>query len=123
MNTIKKYDAYLTFEALTADQSQKVQSLFDTQDLLVTLDPDALEFEFNGRDLSDYVVHVFQEVAKVIKAADGEIRCEMDDDDWRDPKYKFFTIRDGVLWEQAGELVRCEQVQPSEWAPPTDDVV
>jgi hypothetical protein len=49
-----------------------------------------------------------------VNIADGEIRCEIDDDDWPDPKYKFFTIRDGKLWEQAGEIVRSNQVKPTE---------
>jgi len=118
MNTIKKYDAYLTFAELSDEQSQKVRSLFKAQDLLVTLDSDAMEFEFNGRDLSDYVIYVFQEVAKIIRTADGEVRCEVDDDEWPDPKYRFFTVRDGVLWEQTGEIVRYEQLQPSKWSPP-----
>lgn len=118
MNTNKKYDAYLTFTTLSDIQVEKIQSLFKSQDLLVTLDPEALEFEFSGRDLSDFVVHVFQEIATIIQRADGEIRCEVDDDDWADPKFRFFTIRDGLLWEQRGEIVRCEQVRPSEWSPP-----
>ena len=118
MNTIKKYDAYLTFKTLTDGQSKQIRALFDAQDLLVTLDHDALEFEFNGRDLSDFVVHVFQEFAKVVHVADGEVRCEIDDDDWRDPKYSFYTIRDGILWKQIGELVRREQIEQFEWTPP-----
>ena len=40
------------------------------------------------------------------------------DIDSPDPKYKFFTIRDGTLWEQTGEIVRNEQVKPVEWTPP-----
>jgi len=83
--------------------------LFDAQDLLVILGRDALEFGFNDRDLSDFVVYVFQDFAKVIHIADGEIRYEIDDDDWRDPKYSFYTIRDGLLWKQADELIRRKQ--------------
>ena len=89
--------------------------------MLVTLDEDALEFEFQGRDLSDFVVHVFQEVAKVVHDANGEIRCEIDDDDRTDSEFIFYTISKDVLWEQHGKITRSPEPIQTVWTPPSDD--
>jgi hypothetical protein len=118
MNILKTYDTYLTFHGLTTERVRQIQALFQDQNLVVNIDSYGLEFDFQGRDFSDYIVHLFQQVASIVNFADGEIRCELNDGDSPDPKYKFFTIRDGTLWEQTGEIVRSEQVKPVEWTPP-----
>jgi hypothetical protein len=83
----------------------------------VTLDEDALEFEFVGRDLSDIVVFVFQETAKVLHNAEGEIRCQIDGDDKPDPEFRYYTIRDDILWEQHGIIVRSNEIKKTVWTP------
>ncbi len=118
-NTIKSYDAYLTFNTLSKEAFEQIKNLFKQQNLLVTLDNDALEFEFAGRDLSDYVVHLFEEVAKILVSANGEIRCEVDDDGDVDPTFLFYTIRDGALWKQRGKIVRSPELVKSEWQAPS----
>jgi hypothetical protein len=62
---------------------------------------------------------VFEEVAKILVSADGEIRCEIDDDADLDPTFLFYTIRDGALWKQRGEIVRSRDLVKSEWKAPT----
>ena len=119
MNTIKTYDAYLTFKSLTTADVARIRDVFARQNLLVTLDDNALEFEFAGRDLSDFIVHIFQQVAQIVRDAEGEIRCEIEDDDYPDPCFIFYSIRQGVLWEQHAKVVRAREQSRTVWNPPS----
>ena len=108
MNKIKTYDGHFVFSKTSVEKNRDIQSIFDKHDLLADIDLEAVEFEFAGRDFGDRIVYAFQEFARVIDSADGELRCEIvdDDDDEIDPRYIFFTIQDGLLWEQTGTIIR-----------------
>jgi hypothetical protein len=108
MNTIKRYDAYLTFSKLTSEKQDAIRQLMDAQGLDVDLFDNALEFSFEGRDVNDKVVEVFAQIDVLLHEASGEIRCEIDDDDYQDPTFEFFSITDSHLWKQSGKIVRTE---------------
>ena len=105
-NTVKRFDAYFTFDGLTSEQQGTIRKLMDAQGLDIDLFEDTLEFNFEGRDLSDQVVEAFAKIALTIHEATGEMRCEIDDDKCLDPTFEFYTIADSRLWRQSGRIVR-----------------
>lgn len=120
-NTIKEYDAYLTFDPIASEKVERVQQLFREQDLLAEVDGSSIEFEFSGRDLSDYIVKVFIQVAEVVEEASGEVVCEIEDDDYKDPSFKFYSISDGKLWIQNAVISRSEDIVEASWHPSLDE--
>jgi len=118
MNVIKKYDAYLTFETLSAQQQAELNAVFAKRELQIELCGHTLTFEFEGRDVSDCVLFVFAEAARIVRNANGELRCEIDDDEFPDPHYSFFSLRDGRLWQQDAQLVRSDSASEVRWKPP-----
>ena len=110
MNTIKRYDAYLTFPQISTGQQEEIRQVIEEEGLEIDVFDNALEFRFEGRDLSDKVVEAFVKIASILKQAEGEIRCEIDDES-QDPHYQFFTISESQLWRQSGEIVRSDEKQ------------
>lgn len=108
MNTVKRYDGYLTFPKIASEQQEEIRRLMDAEGLDIDVFEDALEFTFEGRDLSDKIIEVFASVALILQSASGEIRCEIDDDECLDPTFEFYTIEDSQLWKQSGKIVRVE---------------
>lgn len=109
MNILKRYDAYITFSKIGKQQQEAIRSVMDKQGLDIDVFEDALEFRFEGRDLSDLIVNSFAEIATVLKDASGEIRCEINDGESIDPTFRFFTISDSRLWMQTGKIFRSER--------------
>jgi len=111
MNTIKEYNGYFTFRTIAAEEQDAVRSLIAAEGLTLDIGANHLEFSFAGRDLSDCIPRCFKRVASVLREADGELRCEIDDDEANDPAFRFFTIKDSRLWIQCGEVVRSSIVE------------
>ena len=106
MSALKEYDAYLTFSPIShADQQQIVRLLAD-HGLEIEVYENALEFSCEGRDSNDNVVKIFVAIAQILRNAEGELRCEIDEDDEVDPRFEFFTIANSKLWKQSGRIVR-----------------
>ena len=107
MNEIREYDAYFTFLKMSDEQVQEVNSYFKEHNFIVDVSSESLEFESTGRDDDRLVLDLFKKFAKLVKSAEGELRCAIDDEK-EDPHFEFFTIKDEQLIRQMGYIVRDE---------------
>jgi hypothetical protein len=105
MSEIRTYDGYFTFKILSREQADHLDDLFAESGIEVDLALQSLEFSWMGREREHQILKLFMEVAKTIGDGEGELRCEIDDDQV-DPHFEFFTIRQGQLWLQRGSVVR-----------------
>lgn len=105
MTEIRTYDGYFTFSMLPRQQADVLDELFAEAGLEVDLALQSLEFSWMGRERDQVVVKLFTQVAAILGEAEGELRCEIDDDQ-PDPHFEFFTIRGGQLFLQRGTLAR-----------------
>ena len=58
---------------------------------------------------------MFKEVARVLKDTIGELKCEIDNendenDENDDPRFEFFTIKQGELLVQRARIVRDAEI-------------
>ena len=70
--------------------------------------PRMIEVEFTGRGTNRVVERTLLQLAPILGNAQGEVRCEVSGDIdqlW----FEFFTIRNGRLFRQRGEIVRAPQ--------------
>lgn len=110
MSTIKTYDAFLKLDGIGKQRITKILKIFEEKELLIILEPKVLQFGYEGQDLDDSIVEIFKQVAEIVRNAKGELTCVFEEKKRKDPYFKFYTIRDGKLWQQDGELVRSEDV-------------
>ncbi|MFC5457359.1 hypothetical protein [Prosthecobacter fluviatilis] len=111
MSEIRTYDGYFTFKILSREKADQLDDLFAENDIEVDLALQSLEFSWMGRERDHVILKLFKEVAKTLGEAEGELRCEIDDDAV-DPHFEFFTIKQGQLFLQRGKLVREGELIP-----------
>ncbi len=111
MNEIRTYDGYFTFKILSRKEADHLDDLFAENGIEVDLALQSLEFSWMGPERGNVILKLFMEVAKTIGDAEGELRCEIDDDQV-DPHFEFFTIKQGQLLLQHGKLVRESELIP-----------
>ena len=111
MNEIRTYDGYFTFKILSREKADHLDDLFAESGIEVDLALQSLEFSWMGRERENGIQKLFMEVAKAVGEAEGELRCEIDDDAV-DPHFEFFTIKQGQLLMQRGSLVREKEFIP-----------
>ncbi len=105
MSEIRTYDGYFTFKILSREQADHLDDLFAESGIEVDLALQSLEFSWMGRERDHTILKLFMEVAKTLIDAEGELRCEIDDDNI-DPHFEFFTIKQSQLMLQRGNLIR-----------------
>lgn len=105
MSEIKTYDGYFTFGLLSREQADHLDELFAESGIEVDLALQSLEFSWMGIERDHQILKLFMAAAKTLVNAEGELRCEIDDDAV-DPHFEFFTIKDGQLLLQRGKIVR-----------------
>ncbi|WP_395736910.1 hypothetical protein [Prosthecobacter sp.] len=105
MSEIRTYDGYFTFKILSRDQADHLDELFAEAGIEVDLALQSLEFSWMGRERDRVILTLFMEVARTLGEAEGELRCEIDDDQI-DPHFEFFTIKGGQLLLQRAKVVR-----------------
>ncbi len=105
MNEIRSYSGYFTFVGISGEQKDRLAWVLGETSFEIDLTDRTLEFEAVGRDEDRLVLKLFKRVARVVKNADGELRCEIDDES-PDPHFEFFTINGGELLMQRGRIVR-----------------
>jgi hypothetical protein len=108
------YSGCLIVSGLSAEMVAEIEALgkdnpmFDVSQAMI-------EIEWRGRDTNLVVVRILQKLARIVRNAKGEVRCEIAGDVdqlW----FEFFFIRDGRLFRQRGDVVRRpeeEVVEPS----------
>ncbi len=111
MTEIRTYDGYFTFKLLSREKADHLDDLFAESGIEVDLALQSLEFSWMGRERENSILKLFMEVAKAVGEAEGELRCEIDDDAV-DPHFEFFTIKQGQLHLQRGKLVREGELIP-----------
>lgn len=111
MNEIRTYDGYFTFKILSREKADYLDDLFAESGIEVDLALQSLEFSWMGRGRGDVILKLFVAVAQTLIDAEGELRCEIDDDNV-DPHFEFFTITQGQLFLQRGSLVRDGELIP-----------
>lgn len=105
MSEIRTYDGYFTFKILSREQADHLDNVFAESGIEVDLALQSLEFSWMGCERENVIVKLFMQVARTIGDAEGELRCEIDDDAV-DPHFEFFTIKEGQLLMQRGAVVR-----------------
>ena len=105
MNEIRTYDGYFTFKILSREKADHLDDLFAESGIEVDLALQSLEFSWMGRERDHVILKLFMAVAQTLGDAEGELRCEIDDDAV-DPHFEFFTIKQGQLLMQRGKVVR-----------------
>lgn len=65
-----------------------------------------VELRYIGRDTGRWYWEFLSELAEVIGDAEGEIVCEIPDDEKDDPDFEFFSIAGGKLYIENGMIVR-----------------
>ncbi len=111
MSEIRTYDGYFTFKILSREQADHLDELFAESGLEVDLTLQSLEFSWMGCEREHVILKLFMEVAKTLIDAEGELRCEIDDDNV-DPHFEFFTIKQSQLLLQRGNVVRDSELVP-----------
>lgn len=106
MNAIRTYDGSFTFKTLLdRQQVNQMDKLFSDGGFEADLTLQSLDFSWMGTGKDQVILKLFQVVAGIVKDAEGELRCEIDDEAV-DPHFEFFTIKGGQLLLQRGKLVR-----------------
>jgi hypothetical protein len=105
MSEIYEYSGYLTFSPLPAEKLQKALSFIAQSGLGIDVGETALEFEYAGRDAHRKMIALLRNLASLIGKADGEIICEIANEDG-DPMFEFYTIKNRGLYVQKGHIVR-----------------
>jgi hypothetical protein len=111
MSEIRTYDGYFTFKILSREKADQLDDLFAEGGVEVDLALQSLEFSWMGVERENVIQKLFMEVARTIGDAEGELRCEIDDDAV-DPHFEFFTIKGGQLLMQRAKVVREEELIP-----------
>jgi len=111
MNEIRTYDGYFNFKILSRESADQLDDLFAESGIEVDLALQSLEFSWMGRERDHVILKLFMEVAKTLGEAEGELRCEIDDDAV-DPHFEFFTIKGGQLLLQRAKVVRDGELIP-----------
>ena len=89
---------------MSAEILQQVVAL-SKENPFFDVEPTMIEVEYTGRDTSRVVVRALRRLARIVGQADGEVQCQISGDVdqlW----FEFFTIQDGRLFCQRGDVVR-----------------
>lgn len=105
MSEIYEYSGYLTFTPLPDEKLQKARSLTAQSGLDIDVGKTWLELEYAGRDANRKVITLLRNLASIIGQAEGEIVCEMANEDG-DPRFEFYTFTSKGLYVQKGHIVR-----------------
>lgn len=108
MVELYEYDGLLLFVGLTVNQQEQVKAILQAANLQLTLGATWMEVSYAGRDSGRRVIQVLCEVARIVKDAEGEIVCSFSDDEASDTKFEFYSIRNGMLCRQRGQIIRGE---------------
>jgi len=110
MAELYEYSGYLTFTPLPDAKFQQARSLTAQASLDVDMGERWLEFEYSGRDANRQVLTLLRNLALLIGQAEGEIVCEIANEDG-DPMFEFYTIKQCGLYVQKGHIVREQSKQ------------
>jgi len=105
MAELYEYSGYLTFPPLPDEKLQQARSLIAQIGLDIDMGERWLEFEYAGRDANRHVLTLLSNLAWLIGQAEGEIVCEIANDEG-DPRFEFYTIKQRGLYVQKGRIVR-----------------
>lgn len=111
MTEIRTYDGDFSFKILPREKADLLDELFAEGGFEVDIALQSLEFSWMGRDPDGRILKIFIAAAQILQDAEGELRCEIDDDQ-PDPRFEFFTIKQGRLMLQRGTLVRGSELIP-----------
>ncbi|WP_017327093.1 hypothetical protein [Synechococcus sp. PCC 7336] len=102
---MKDYSAYLILNKIDQSTISLIKGIANRFKLEVDIGENYFEFDYSGRDKNHYVVRFFAELAAIIVDCKGEIICEIINDEG-DNSYEFFSIENGELFCQPGEILR-----------------
>jgi hypothetical protein len=98
------YSGYLLIERLPEDVVRQLADLAkEVPSFEVT--SKAIELEYKGRDSSGVILRTLLRLARLIRNANGEVRCEVTGNTDQ-LSFEFYRIRDGRLFRRLGEVVR-----------------
>ncbi|MDH3604986.1 MAG: hypothetical protein OEU26_35745, partial [Candidatus Tectomicrobia bacterium] len=105
MSELYEYSGYLTFTPLPDEKLQKARSLTAQSGLEMDVGETWFEFEYSGRDANRKVTDLLSNLASLIGKAEGEIVCEIANED-SDPTFEFYSIKNRGLYVQKGHIIR-----------------
>ena len=100
-----EYSACLFLDNINTETISQVEKIARDFYQEIEISSRFLEFEYIGRDTNRKVLKFLVEVASIIVDCEGEIVCEIENDDG-DDLFQFFSIKNGKLFCQEGEIVQ-----------------
>ncbi|HSI85946.1 MAG: hypothetical protein ACAI35_21620 [Candidatus Methylacidiphilales bacterium] len=107
-NDIFGFRGIVYYDEISDKELETLEDLFDAIELEAEISSTMIDFEIEELEPASYkkMVSTLKKAAKLIKEGDGEIKCEVGNDENPDPRYEFFTIKEGKLWQQSAKVVR-----------------
>ena len=102
---MKDYSAYLTFDRIDESEISAIQTIARQFSQVIDIGENHLEYDYIGRDTGRRIIHLFAQIAPILGNCEGEICCEIENNDGNN-LYEFFFIRDRTLFCQSGKIVR-----------------
>jgi hypothetical protein len=108
-----RYSGFLTHRPLADPELDAARVAADRFGGVADVTREWTEIEYSGRDSGRRVVQLLQQLATILRDADGEVLCEIDQEETT-PAFAFYWIRGGKLLRQPGRVVRgpVEEVAP-----------
>ena len=109
---IAEYSASLTLPGLSSESVRKIKEAAKELlgDLVVSVGPHSLDFDYSGRDAGRKVVKFLCRTAPLIGSAEGEVECQLTTD-MDERHYEFYTIHASRLYRQEAKLIRMPSVE------------
>lgn len=109
---IAEYSASLTLPGLSPEAVQQIRQAAKELlgDLLVSVGPNHLDFDYSGRDAGRKVVKFLCRAAPLIGSAKGEVECRLVTD-MDETRFEFYIIQHLRLYKQEAKLVKAPPVE------------
>ncbi|PTY01028.1 hypothetical protein DB346_15610 [Verrucomicrobia bacterium LW23] len=107
-NEIYGFFGLLYYDELPDSELESLEEIFNDAGIDASVSSTELDFDTEGLEHDEYtaVISVLKKVAKVVKEGEAEIKCEIGNDEEGDPRFEFYTIKEGKLWRQPAKIVR-----------------
>jgi hypothetical protein len=109
MSVIRKYSGSLEAETSTHDKSLLLERLetLGMSNTLVKAYSGFVDVSYEGRDTGGIIrLFLIEELPALVPNLEGEITCEIHDDDDLDPRFEYIRFEAGQVYIQQGEIVR-----------------
>ncbi len=109
----RSYSGFLVTRPLSGQEVEEIIRLGRDEGLELDVTTSSIDFEYIGRDTNRFIVKLLQRIARIVRGAEGEIRCQISGDS-DNLSFEFFRISDGKVFRQLARLVRLPEEELEE---------